>query len=46
MWSNLAAMYGEKLGADNMTEVEKLMTTAQIAKAQKLARKWLAKHNE
>jgi uncharacterized protein len=46
MWSNLAGMNGVKLGADNMAEVEKLMTAAQIADAQKLAQEWLAKHRE
>ncbi len=44
MWSNIAGANGNKIGAENRAKIEKKMTHAQIAKAQKLARDWMAKH--
>ncbi len=38
MWYNLAATNGNEQGANGREQVEKLMTPAQIAEAQKLAR--------
>ncbi len=43
MWLNLAATRDQKAKeARNM--ITKLMTTEQIAEAQRLAREWLAQH--
>ncbi|MBT5159564.1 MAG: sel1 repeat family protein, partial [Alphaproteobacteria bacterium] len=38
MWSNIAGANGSKLGAKNRAKIEKKMTPAQIAEAQKLAK--------
>ena len=46
MWFNLAAAKGSQIGRDNRDVIAKLMTPAQIAKAQALARKWLEEHGE
>jgi TPR repeat protein len=43
MWFNLAASQGDKDGAKNRDEIERRMTPAQIAEAQKLARQWKPK---
>ena len=43
MWFNIAGANGEKGGADNRAKIEKAMTPAQIAEAQKLARECMAK---
>jgi hypothetical protein len=40
MWFNLAAAQSEEDAAKSREEVEQLMTPAQIAEAQKLAREW------
>jgi TPR repeat protein len=40
MWSNLAAAQGDQEATENRNLIAKSMTTAQIAKAQKLAREW------
>ncbi len=40
MWFNLAAAQGDKNSAKGRDLVEKLMTTADIAKAQRMARQW------
>ncbi len=40
MWFNLAAVRGHGLGKKNLANISELMTPAQIAEAQKLARKW------
>jgi hypothetical protein len=40
MWFNLAAMTGDQGAAENRNIVAGLMTPAQIAEAQKLAREW------
>jgi TPR repeat protein len=40
MWLNLAAAGGQRSAADERDEVEKRMTPAQIAEAQKLASEW------
>ena len=42
MWFNLAAAQGNKQAPKNRNIVGKLMTPAQIAEAQKLAREWSA----
>ena len=44
MWFNIAGANGSKTGADNRVIIEKNMTPAQIAEAQKLAREWMEKH--
>jgi TPR repeat protein len=43
MWYNLAAAQGSALAADSRERVEKAMTPAQVAEAQKLAREWKPK---
>jgi len=43
LW-NLAAAQGNRNARNNRNKVEKLMTPAEIAKAQRLAREWVAKH--
>ena len=43
MWHNLATGRGFKLAAEGRDTVEKRMTPAQIAEAQKLAREWKPK---
>ena len=43
MWFNLAAGQGDEHAVWNRTVVTKLMTPAQIAEAQKLAREWKPK---
>lgn len=44
MWFNIAGANGLELGAEKRVEIEKEMTPAQIAEAQKLAREWMQKH--
>ncbi len=44
MWFNLSAAQGNKDGAQGRDIIAKLMTPAQIAEAQRLAREWMAKH--
>jgi hypothetical protein len=44
MWLSLAAANGHKKAANARDIVAKRMAPAQIAKAQKLAREWRAKH--
>jgi hypothetical protein len=44
MWYNVAGANGSKMGADNRVIIEKNMTPAQIAEAQKLAREWMEVH--
>ena len=44
MWGNLAAFSGEELGGTLRDGVAKIMTSDQIAKAQKLARKCVRKN--
>ena len=46
MWWSLAAMNGIENGALFRDRVAELMTPAQIAEAQKLAREWLEKHKK
>jgi uncharacterized protein len=43
MWSNLAAAGGNKDAAKSRDAVAAMMTPAQIAEAQKLAREWKPK---
>jgi len=43
LWLNLAAVQGSKMGSQYRDIVEKKMTPAQIAEADKLASEWLAK---
>jgi uncharacterized protein len=43
MWFNLAAAQGDQDAAKARDDVAKLMTPAQIAEAQKLAREWRPK---
>ena len=42
-WYNLGGAYGEKMGAASRDELGKWMTSAQIAEAQQLARRWTPK---
>ena len=44
MWYNVAGANGLKMGAENRAKIEKEMTSAQISKAQKLAREWADEH--
>ncbi len=46
MWFSLAAASGSRKGATNRDAVASFMRPTQIAKAQKLAREWLAKHKK
>ena len=46
MWLSLAAAKGHARAIKRRDGVAKLMTSAQIAEAQKLAREWLAKHKK
>ncbi len=43
MWVNLAGAQGEQQADKNRDIISKLMTPAQIAEAQKLAREWKPK---
>ena len=43
MWFNLSAAQGNQDAARNRDNIAKLMTPAQIAEAQKLAREWQPK---
>ncbi len=43
MWANLAAAQGNENAIKSRDILEKLMTTAQLAEAQRLAREWKAK---
>ena len=44
MWYSLSAAIGHQDGAKARAAIATLMTPAQIAEAQKLAREWWAKH--
>lgn len=44
MWFDMAATSGDKDAQENREIVARLMTPDQIAEAEKLASKWLAKH--
>jgi TPR repeat protein len=46
MWYNLAAAGGDKFSVKARDDIAKRMTSAQIAKAQKLVRTWMAKHKK
>ena len=46
MWFNLAAVQGDEAGRKNHDLVAKLMTSAEISKAQDMAREWTEKHGE
>ena len=46
MWFNLAAAQGNVVGRKNRDIVAKKMTSADISKAQAMAREWLEKHQE
>ena len=43
-WWNIAASQGNKTAAKNRDVASELMTAAQIAEAQKLAREWVNAH--
>ena len=45
LWFNLAAAQGDELARTNRDNIEKQMTKAQIAKAQKLIREWKPQNN-
>ena len=44
MWFNLAAAQGDESAVKNQEMATKLMTPAQVAEAQRLAREWMEKH--
>jgi hypothetical protein len=44
-WWSLATTQGDKIAAQNKKLIAKLMTSAQIAEAQKLSTKWFKEHN-
>ena len=44
MWYNLAAAQGHKVAGNTLDLLSRLMTPAQIAEAQRMARDWMAKH--
>ncbi|MCZ6448124.1 MAG: tetratricopeptide repeat protein [Alphaproteobacteria bacterium] len=44
MWWSLAAAKGERRAVNSLPILERYMTPAQIAEAQKLAREWRTKH--
>ena len=46
MWINLSAANGNVDGPYYRDEIAERMTPAQIAEAQRLARKWMAKHKK
>ena len=46
MWCNLSAAQGDKNGAECRDLAATLMTPAQIAEAQKLAKEWVAAHHQ
>ena len=47
MWANLAAAQGQDEDHRETRElIAEMMTPAQIAEAQKLAREWLAEHSQ
>ena len=46
MWFNLAAAQGDELARKTRDLLAERMTSAQIAEAQKLARKWMEKHGQ
>ncbi len=46
MWWNLAAKQGHKKAIKNRGVVTELMTSAEVAEAQRLAREWLAKFQQ
>ena len=46
MWFSLAAANGYKVGRKGRDKIAKSMTPVQIAKAQKMAREWRAKHKK
>ncbi|MEE8607564.1 MAG: hypothetical protein V3S55_08170 [Nitrospiraceae bacterium] len=46
MWINLSAANGNVDGPYYRDEIAERMTPAQIAEAEKLARKWMAKHKK
>ena len=46
MWFNLAAVQGDKAGRAWRDYAAKGMTSADISKAQALAREWMEKHQE
>ena len=45
-WFNLAAVEGDKKSEKARNRVEELMTPAQLAEAQRLAREWMPKSNK
>ena len=44
MWSNLSSANGNSSARENRDKISKLMTSEQIAEAQKLAQEWLEQH--
>jgi hypothetical protein len=46
MWSSLAAAQGHKSAQENRDNAAELMTPNQIAEARRLAREWMAKHQQ
>jgi len=46
MWLNIAAAQGDDGGKDGGAALAKLMTPADVSKAQAMAREWMEKHRE
>ncbi len=46
MWYNLAALGGDEQSRSNRDAVAEIMTSEQIAEAQKMAREWMEEHGE
>ena len=46
MWFNIGAKNGHEKAKKGKNYVEKRMTAKDISKAQKLAKKWMAKHQK
>ncbi len=45
-WFNISEANEDKLGHDNRNNIEKRMTSEQVAEAQRLAREWMRKHRK
>jgi len=46
MWSSLAAAQGDLYAQADRVDTARLMTPDQIAEAQRMAREWMAKHQQ
>ena len=44
MWLDLSTAQGDEIGQEHRDLIEQLMTSEQIAEAQRLAREWIETH--